>query len=603
MTILSLFNISKSFSGVPLFEGVTFSISKNSKISIVGRNGNGKTTLLNIISGKVKPDSGEIVFKKDLRISYMSQQESYHGTIFDFMKDEHKEILSIENKLEECVEPEVLEKLMTEYESKGGYTYLSEIRSVLVAMGFPESSWGKRVDELSGGEFIRLKLSRVLASGADLLLLDEPTNHLDMTMIIWLENFILSFPGAVLFITHDRRFLEKTASGILHLFNKSVKNYSCGYSKFLKIFQEELVLMKKVKINNENRIKIYEDFIRRNRAGIKSHQVRSRQNMVDRLSEDIKNIHLEKNIKIAFSKNLKESNVVVEGENLTLGYSKPLFGIKNFKIYRGDKVCLMGENGSGKSTLIKTILGLIPPIEGEIEIGKNVEIGYYEQSLQGLNLNNKLIDEIYFNSGITSINQVYTVCAQFGFDEDDLEKKIEVLSGGEKSKVVLLKLFLKKPNFLVLDEPTNHLDIPSIESLKNALLDYDGTLLIISHDRYFLEDLTDRVLVIKEGQFFDDILSCDEAVNKYFKNKNQKDNLQKNIGERGVIQKPKINVFKINEKKNEIESLETELEMLYEEMENDVVDWEMLTSLKKKIEEIEECLIEKYMDLEKLEGQ
>lgn len=601
MTVLSLFNISKLFSGVPLFENVTFSVNSGAKYAVVGRNGNGKTTIFNIITGKVRPDSGDVVFKKNIKISYMSQQESYSGTVFDFMKDEHKDVALLEQKLEECSDPHILEKIMTEYEAKGGYRYLSEIRGVLSAMGFDEGSWGKNANELSGGEFIRLKLARVLASGADLLLLDEPTNHLDVSMIIWLENFILSFPGAVLFITHDRRFLEKVATSILHIFNKTVKKYNSGYNKFLEDFYDELETLKKVRADNESKIKVYEEFIRKNKAGIKSHQVKSRQNMINTLSDGIKSVSLEKDIKIDFSKKSKESHVVVDAQNILAGYKEPLFEKTSFRIYRGEKIGLIGENGSGKTTLIKTILGSIAPIEGSVNIGSNINIGYYDQSLDWLNPKSTLMDEIYFDSEITSLNQVHTVCAQFGFDEEDLGKKISVLSGGEKSKVVLLKLFLKKPNFLVLDEPTNHLDIPSIEALKNALLNYDGTMLIVSHDRYFLEGLVGRTFILKDRQLFDDVLSCDDAVRKYFLDDNQKENAKKSTENNSDTKKSRVNLFKINEKKNEIENLEAELEMLYEDVESCVADWETLASLKGKIEQMEGFLIEKYMELEELE--
>jgi len=600
MTVLSVSNLRKSFGERLIFKDVTFSVLKSEKCAVVGDNGAGKTTLINIVCGLEPMDGGEIAISKESKLSYMPQEVSVNSTIYDFMLQEHAELIELEKKMETTKDPYKLDQILLEYEKKGGYRYRSNIEATLKALGFDESFWQKIIKKISGGELSRLKLAKVLSSNADILLLDEPTNHLDINMILWLENFLKTTDKTVLFISHDIELLKNVSSSTVHLFNKTAKKYNIGFTKFRKIFEAELE--RQISINESNRKKIaeYEEFVRKYRAGIKSKQVNSRRKMIEDLKDGIQDIDIKRDIQIGFEGIKRGTDKVVSVKDATIGYDIPIIKGLNLDIYRGDKIAVIGANGAGKSTFIKTILGEIKPLSGEIHLGGNLDIGYYEQSLNELNFDNTVFDEIFYDENISSINEAYSLLARFNFSFDDAEKKVEILSGGEKSRLLLLKILIKKPNFLILDEPTNHLDADTLFALKNALKEYKGTLILVSHDRFFLEGLVNKYLFIKEKEYFfenggiEDILkyiACDQSKDKKDTKKDAKSRPVKN----------RVNKYKLNLEKNEIEKLENELETLSCELKNVKSDWKKLQDIQNRIDEIEYDLLQRYEMLEKIE--
>lgn len=600
MTVLSVSNLRKSFGNHLIFKDVTFSVLKSEKCALVGDNGAGKTTLINIVCGLEPMDGGEIAIRKESKLSYMPQEVSVNSTIYDYMLEEHAELIELEKKMETTKDPHKLDHILLEYEKKGGYRYRSNIEAILKALGFDESFWKRGVKKISGGELSRLKLAKVLASNADILLLDEPTNHLDINMILWLENFLKTTDKTVIFISHDIELLKNVSTSTVHLFNKTAKKYNIGFTKFRKIFETELE--RQISINESNRKKIaeYEEFVRKYRAGIKSKQVNSRRKMIEDLKDGIQHIDIKKDIKIGFEGIKRGTDKVVSVKDADIGYDVPIIKGLNLDIYRGDKLAVIGANGAGKSTFIKTILGEIKPLSGEIHLGENLDIGYYEQSLDELNFDNTVFDEIFYDENISSTNEAYSLLARFNFSFDDAEKKVEILSGGEKSRLLLLKILIKKPNFLILDEPTNHLDTDTLFALKNALKEYKGTLILVSHDRFFLEGLVDKCLFIKEKEYFlenggiEDILkyiACDQS-------KERKDT-KKDAKVRPV--KNRVNKYKLDLAKNEIEKLENELESLSCELKNVKSDWKRLQDIQNRIDEIEYDLLQMYEMFEKIE--
>lgn len=596
MTVLSVSNLSKFFGSELIFENVTFSLLKSEKCALVGRNGAGKTTLFNIIAGIEDKDGGEVAVSRASKISYKQQEIIFQGTIFEFMLDEHKELKLIEEKMEKNPSVNELEILMKRYEENGGYTYKATIKSVLKALGFEEDVWSKNVSELSGGELERLKLARVLSSNADILLLDEPTNHLDIIMISWLENFLKSTDKTVFFISHDIKLLENVATSVVSLFNRTCKKYSLNYLRYKEQFEKEIEEILKTNELNAERISKYEEFVRKYRAGIKSGLVKSRQIMIENLKNNVKDIALDRNVNFRIETSQRQPKVVISFQDVDLGYEYPILKGLNFDIYRGDKVGIIGKNGAGKSTLVKGVLNELSPIRGEIKIGENIKIGYFDQKLNNLNFENTLYDEIFYNENISSANEVYSIMARFGFEEDDGDKKVGVLSGGEKTKLSIIKLILEKPNLLILDEPTNHLDTDTVYALKNALIEYNGALLVVSHDRFFLEGLTNKSICLFDEKYYTDIISVSEMIEKFImKTEKTKDNIrEKPISERKV----KVNTYKLNEIERRIKELENRIDILHRELNETTTDWEKINLIHNEIEKLEEELLLYYDEYE-----
>lgn len=520
MIILSCNSIYKSYVVDMILEDISFNIEDGDKIGLVGLNGSGKTTLLDVLVGETPMDRGDIYIRKDLNIGYLKQHAKLdsQNTIFDECLLVFKPLMDMEARLRELEkgighegakgQSEKLDKLMNEYshllekfDELNGYGYRSEIKGVLKGLGFKEDEFDKSVNVLSGGQKARLSLAKLLLEKPDLLLLDEPTNHLDIDAINWLESYLKEYKGAVLVISHDRYFLDNLVNRIFHLENRKLKVYNTNYSKFMERRKKELEVLKKTYENQQKEIKRQEEIIKRfsnygDRRYIK--QAQSRQKLLDRMKAVDKPMD-SKRMKITFEPKVKSGRDVLRVEGLGKSFDDfKLLEDINFTIYRGEKVGLIGPNGIGKTTLFKMILGQIPHDEGEIILGHHVHIGYFDQEQTNLNLNNTVIDEIWDENPKLDHYQIRTILSRFMFIGDDIFKEIEELSGGERGRLALLKLMLSKANFLMMDEPTNHLDIYSKEVLEDALNDYEGTLLVISHDRYFLNRVADKILELTE---------------------------------------------------------------------------------------------------------
>lgn len=520
MIILSCNSIYKSYVVDMILEDISFNIEDGDKIGLVGLNGSGKTTLLDVLVGETPMDRGDIYIRKDLNIGYLKQHAKLdsQNTIFDECLLVFKPLMDMEARLRELEkgighegakgQSEKLDKLMNEYshllekfDELNGYGYRSEIKGVLKGLGFKEDEFDKSVNVLSGGQKARLSLAKLLLEKPDLLLLDEPTNHLDIDAINWLESYLKEYKGAVLVISHDRYFLDNLVNRIFHLENRKLKVYNTNYSKFMERRKKELEVLKKTYENQQKEIKRQEEIIKRfSNYGDKRYikQAQSRQKLLDRMKTVDKPMD-SKRMKITFEPKVKSGRDVLRVEGLGKSFDDfKLLEDINFTIYRGEKVGLIGPNGIGKTTLFKMILGQIPHDEGEIILGHHVHIGYFDQEQTNLNLNNTVIDEIWDENPKLDHYQIRTILSRFMFIGDDIFKEIEELSGGERGRLALLKLMLSKANFLMMDEPTNHLDIYSKEVLEDALNDYEGTLLVISHDRYFLNRVADKILELTE---------------------------------------------------------------------------------------------------------
>ncbi|CCQ94598.1 Uncharacterized ABC transporter ATP-binding protein YdiF [[Clostridium] ultunense Esp] len=522
MIVLSCNNISKTYVVDKILEDISFTIEDGDKIGLIGLNGSGKTTLLNILVGNISKDEGEIYVQKDLKIGYLRQHTDMNSdkTIFQECLEVFEPLIEMEKNLR-TLEHEIshesskgsskrLNQLMAEYSNlleefnnKNGYGYKSEIKGVLKGLGFKEEEFDKEINVLSGGQKARLSLAKLLLEKPDLLLLDEPTNHLDIDAINWLESYLLEYKGAALIISHDRYFLDNVVTRIFHLENLKLKTYNTNYSRFMKERKKELELLKKDYENQQREIKRQEEIIKRfynygDRRYIR--QAQSRQKLLDKMKTIDKPLDTKK-VKISFEPKIKSGKEVLKVEQLekSFGDFKLLEDI-NFTIYRGEKVGLIGPNGIGKTTLFKMIFGQIPYDTGSITLGHQVHTGYFDQEQTKLNLDKTIIDEIWDENPKFDHYQIRSILSRFLFIGDDIFKEIEELSGGERGRLALLKMMLSNANFLLMDEPTNHLDIYSKEVLEDALKDYEGTLLVISHDRYFLNKVTDKILELtKEG--------------------------------------------------------------------------------------------------------
>ena len=522
MIVLSCNNLNKSFGIDSILENVSFTVNENDKIGIIGVNGTGKTTLFKVISGIYGYDSGDIYTSKDCEIGYLEQNTNFHSenTIFEEVLEVFNNLIEMEKylrNLEHQIAKESsntnstkLEKLMNEYSHKlelfsdmNGYGYKSEAKGVLKGLGFSDEDMDKPISILSGGEKTRVLLGKLLLKKPTLLLLDEPTNHLDSEAIEWLEVFLKQYKGTVILISHDRYFLDQVVNRIFEIHNKKLKSYNGNYSKFIELSAAEKEIEQKKYEDQQKDIKKQEESIERLKAyGREKHlkRARSKEKALDKVDVLDKPEAYRKKAKIEFNPTVTSGNDVLQIRNVSMGYGERiLFKDLNLDIYRGEKVALIGANGIGKSTLFKIIMNELVPLSGEIKFGTNVNVSYFHQEQKTLNLNNTIIDEIWDNNPNLTQTSIRNMLGSFLFEGEEVFKQISTLSGGERARIAILKLILSNANFLLLDEPTNHLDIDSKEVLEQALFGYTGTIFTISHDRYFLNTVVDKVLVLDEN--------------------------------------------------------------------------------------------------------
>ena len=516
MIILQANKIERSFAGEVLFDNINLQVDERDRIALVGKNGAGKSTLLKILVGEEEPTTGETNKKKDISLSYLAQDSRFESEntiydemlhVFDDLRRTERQLRQIELEMGEKTGAE-LDKLMSDYDrlsenfrQAGGFTYEADIRSILNGFKFDESMWQMRIAELSGGQNTRLALAKMLLEKPNLLVLDEPTNHLDIETIAWLENYLVNYRGALIIVSHDRYFLDKVATITLDLTKHSLDRYVGNYSSFVEQKEQKLATEAKNYEKQQKEIAALEDFVNRNlvRAST-TKRAQSRRKQLEKMERLDKPEAGKKSANMTFHSDKVSGNVVLAIENAAIGYdgeilSEPI----NLDLRKMNAVAVVGPNGIGKTTFIKSIVDQIPFIKGEKRFGANVEVGYYDQTQSKLTPSNSVLDELWNDFKLRPEVEIRNRLGAFLFSGDDVKKSVGMLSGGEKARLLLAKLSMENNNFLILDEPTNHLDIDSKEVLENALIDFDGTLLFVSHDRYFINRVATHVLELSEN--------------------------------------------------------------------------------------------------------
>lgn len=532
--ILSCQNISKAFVENQVLKNVSFHIEDHEKAAIVGINGAGKTTLLRIIVGEMTPDDGQVVLARDKTLGYLAQNSTVDTshTIYEELLSVKADLLRLEEKIRECennmkhAEGDALEDLMKQYtslthafETGGGYLYRSELVGVLKGLGFTEDEFSKPVATLSGGQKTRVALGRLLLQNPDLIILDEPTNHLDMNSIAWLETYLLNYKGAVLIVSHDRYFLDRIAGKVIEIDQSKATTFMGNYSDYAVKKEQLRVAAWNAYMNQQREIKHQEEVIEKLKSFNREKSIKraeSREKMLDKIEVIEKPSEVRTDMKLTLTPRILSGNDVLTVEHLAKSFdSHKLFTDVNFEIKRGEHVAIIGDNGSGKTTLLKILNGLVPADQGTFRLGSNVEIGYYDQEHHVLHSEKTLFEEISDDYPYLNNTQIRNVLAAFLFTGEDVFKRISDLSGGERGRVSLAKLVLSNANFLILDEPTNHLDIMSKEILEDALNGYEGTILYVSHDRYFINRTAHRILDLTEGQFVSYVGNYDYYLEKH----------------------------------------------------------------------------------------
>ena len=515
MIILQANKIERSFAGEVLFDNISLQVDERDRIALVGKNGAGKSTLLKILVGEEEPTSGEINKTRDLSLSYLAQDSRFESSntiydemlhVFDDLRKTEKTLRQMELEMGEKTGAD-LEKLMQDYDrlseefrQAGGFTYEADIRAILNGFKFDESMWQMKIEELSGGQNTRLALAKMLLEKPNLLVLDEPTNHLDIETIAWLENYLVNYSGALLIVSHDRYFLDKVATITLDLTKHSLDRYVGNYSSFVEQKEQKLLTKAKNYEKQQKEIAALEDFVNRNlvRAST-TKRAQSRRKQLEKMERLDKPEAGTKSAHMTFHSDKASGNIVLTVEEAAVGYDDQILSEPiNLDIRKMNAVAIVGPNGIGKSTLIKSIVGQIPFIKGEARFGANVEVGYYDQTQSKLTPHNSVLDELWNDFKLTPEVEIRNRLGAFLFSGDDVKKTVGMLSGGERARLLLAKLSMENNNFLILDEPTNHLDIDSKEVLENALIDFDGTLLFVSHDRYFINRVATQVLELSD---------------------------------------------------------------------------------------------------------
>lgn len=589
MILLQINKLEKSYDGEVIFSDVDFEVKTGERIAIVGRNGAGKTTLMKIIAGVESYDEGNISKGKQVTMGYLTQQMTLdsNDSVMNEMKKPFKDVINIEDKMktltdwlsihadeyDQDIYKEKLsqyEALSNQYELMDGYNYESKIKTVLTGLDFKESDFDRQIQSFSGGQKTRLSMAQMLLSEPDLLLLDEPTNHLDMETTEWLENYLTHFKGGIVIISHDRYFLDKIVNQVYDVALGSVKKYVGNYSKFLKERDAHYEKVMAEYERQQSEIKKLETFVEKNitRAST-SGMAKSRRKVLERM-ERIEKPRLDaKSAQINFEINRATGEDVLKVQNLDIGYSKSITPPINLEVKRHDRIAIIGPNGIGKSTLIKTIAQKIPALGGNIVYGSNIQIGYYDQKQAEFTSNMTILDYVWNQYAHMPEKDIRTILGRFLFTQEEVKKVINDLSGGEKARLQLALLMLEKNNVLILDEPTNHLDIDSKEMLEQALQNFEGTLLFVSHDRYFINELANNIFHITQSgnelfrgdyQYYLEKLEQREAISRY-----EQEDIQS-------TETPKDDQYYANQK--QLKKEKRKLERQLEEIENNISTYE-----------------------------
>ena len=632
MIILQANKIERSFAGEVLFDNINLQVDERDRIALVGKNGAGKSTLLKILVGEEEPTGGEINKKKDISLSYLAQDSRFESEntvydemlhVFDDLRSTEKQLRQMELEMGEKTGAD-LENLMSNYDrlsenfrQAGGFTYEADIRSILNGFKFDESMWQMRIAELSGGQNTRLALAKMLLEKPNLLVLDEPTNHLDIETIAWLENYLVNYSGALIIVSHDRYFLDKVATITLDLTKHSLDRYVGNYSSFVEQKEQKLATEAKNYEKQQKEIAALEDFVNRNlvRAST-TKRAQSRRKQLEKMERLDKPEAGKKSANMTFYSDKVSGNVVLAVENAAIGYdgeilSEPI----NLDLRKMNAVAVVGPNGIGKTTFIKSIVDQIPFIKGEKRFGSNVEVGYYDQTQSKLTPSNSVLDELWNDFKLTPEVEIRNRLGAFLFSGDDVKKSVGMLSGGEKARLLLAKLSMENNNFLILDEPTNHLDIDSKEVLENALIDFDGTLLFVSHDRYFINRVATHVLELSENGSTLYLGDYDYYVEKKAELATSKEvkleaiNQEKESSSLNDYQAQKETQKELRKLMKQVENLETEIEEL--ETQAQAISEQMLTSndadelmqLQEELDKISQRQEEAMLEWEELSEQ
>jgi ATP-binding cassette, subfamily F, member 3 len=617
MIILQINQLSKYFGADLILSNIKLEIQSKARVALVGRNGAGKSTLLKIIAGQMSYDSGEIIKPKDVSIGYLAQDTGFHSnlTIWEEMMTVFAPLKQMENELRKLElqmgDPDVIadnkqyEKLLKDYDmlqeqfkNEGGYQYEADIRSVLHGLNFADYDWANTpIASLSGGQRTRLALGKLLLTKPDLLILDEPTNHLDIETLTWLEQYLQNYPGAILVVSHDRYFLDKIVTEVYELSRTSIKKYIGNYSSHLQQKAENYERELKFYEKQQEEVAKLKDFIQRNIARASTtKRAQSRRKQLEKMQLMDKPAGDEKSASFSFEIERQSGNEVLTAEQVSIGYGngEPIVQNIHFRITRGESIALVGPNGIGKSTLLKTIVKKLPLQNGEFRYGSNVKIGYYDQEQANLSSNKRVLDELWDEYPLKNEKEIRTVLGNFLFSGDDVLKPVSALSGGEKARLALAKLMMEKANFLILDEPTNHLDLDSKEVLENALIDYPGTILFVSHDRYFINRIATKVYELSADGITEYLGDYDYYVAK----KAEMLELERLASEDNKSEKTNIATAKLSyEQEKEAKKLERQRKRRIEEIETEIAKLENMIAEKEELL----CDPEIYQDHEQVQ--
>ncbi|PGP39343.1 ABC transporter ATP-binding protein [Bacillus thuringiensis] len=617
LILLQVNGLSKLYGAETILANIKLEVQTKDRIALVGRNGTGKSTLLKIIAGELSHDGGEIIKPKDVSIGYLAQNTGLETslTIWDEMLTVFTHLQQMETKLrrleqemgkeENFSNEAIYERLLADYDQlqlnykdQGGYQYEADIRSILSGLGFPVETHQTTISTLSGGQKTRLALGKLLLTKPDLLILDEPTNHLDIETLTWLEQYLQGYPGAILIVSHDRYFLDKLVTQVYEISNKESRRFVGNYSKYLDLksalYEQEMRRYEK----QQDEIAKLEDFVQKNIARASTtKRAQSRRKQLDRMELLTRPLGDSKSASFHFDIEKQSGNDVLQVKDATIGYDEdPIIENVTMRLTRGDSVALVGPNGIGKSTLLKSIVNKLPLLNGDVSFGSNVSVGYYDQEQANLTSSKRVLNELWDEYPLQPEKEIRTILGNFLFTGDDVLKPVSSLSGGQKARLALAKLMMQKSNLLILDEPTNHLDLNSKEILENALIDYPGTLLFVSHDRYFINRVTTTVVELStEGaqEYLGDYDYYVEKKNEMieraaFEQLEQQENqapVQKTVAQE------KLNYLEEKERKQ----LERQRTRKIEELEQNIVN------LEEEIATLEDqlCLPEIYADYEK----